>query len=141
LEVVSTVYLPDSTSAFPTDYEYTYSATGGQSDAFTVSGVNPAFIVGISSTGNWAPSATQTDAHISWISTFNSGSDTTLATYEFFSPYAPIQGVAFSQDSAQYGPTTAYVPGTPAVPDSGTTMTLLSGALLGLAGLRRKLGC
>jgi hypothetical protein len=76
--------------------------------------------------------------------TWTFGATETISGFEFFSPYAPTLGDAegVGADGQSWGPDYGIVvPDPPSVPDGGLTISLLSGALLGLGSLRRKIGC
>lgn len=68
---------------------------------------------------------------------------TGAADLSFFSAAAPELGTAGAIDGGTWFGSGVVVPTTPynSVPDGGMTISLMGGALLGLGGLRRKLGC
>jgi hypothetical protein len=156
--VTSTV--TPGTGIYAGDYLYNYTLTkpNGSTliagvDAFTVydpgianlaSLIVPGSIYETLSFGH----GTITLNHIEWTSG-RKGDQPLPLDFGFYSPDAPIQGFTGAQDDYIYGATSGsvYVPDPPTnnswpkVPDGGLTLTLLGGTMLGLGGLRRKLGC
>jgi hypothetical protein len=120
-------------------YEYTYVVTSAavsepDLDSFTVKGGNTASITDITGTGIF--SGVVNGNHVSW--TTPGGADVIgTETFTFDSPYLPVQGTSFEQDTFNFGPSAALVPGA-RIPDGGLTVALLGGAMTAMTLIRRR---
>jgi hypothetical protein len=139
------------------EYTYTYALTqvfmDGGIDAFSVYSLGAPF-TGLSITGITSPvnfNGGVNGGHVSWSVNLNPVVDQNLPlSFSYESPYAPTYGYTGATDGGTYQPLApltvsneVWVPilPPPPVPDGGLTFTLMSGALLGLGALRRKIGC
>jgi hypothetical protein len=135
--------IKSSVTADGSDYLYTYVVTSTDAgeptlDAFTVKKGNWAGIFAITATGGFTGAVS--DGVLSYDTPTIIGNVTGTETYSFESPYLPVQGTTYEQDSFSFGPSAAYVPGTSLpVPDGGLTVALLGGAMTAMTLIRRKL--